>query len=96
MRRDEDDLPAEHQAGAARARAAAAAHAAGLQLGPAPRPRQAGRSLSRPPSQDRVRGEAGAVLGHRRGLIHVPARQALFENVKNVLVEVLLCFKDLS
>ena len=85
MRRDEDDLPAEHQAGAARARAAAAAHAAaGLQLGPAPRPRQAARRrLPRPPSQDRVRGEAGAVLGHRRGLIHVPARQAVFENVEN-------------
>lgn len=65
MRRHENDLPAEHQAGAAGA--GASVHAPGLQLRPpAARRRQAtqGRTLQ-PPHQDRARGQAGAKLGWR-------------------------------
>ena len=65
MRRHEDDLPAEHQAGAAGA--GASVHAPGLQL----RPPAAGRGQAtqgrtlQPPHQDRAGGQAGAQLGRR-------------------------------
>ena len=69
MRRHEDDLTAEHQAGAAGA--GAAVHAPGLELRPPTargrrRPETEGRgALSRSPDQDGVRGQAGTQLGRR-------------------------------
>ena len=66
MRRHEDDLSAEHQAGAAGA--GAAVHAPRLELRPpAARRRQEtqGRTLQQPPDQDRAGGQAGTKLGRR-------------------------------